>query len=195
MGFGSPDVNDSIVGATDGTLIGNVGDRMKVNTEAIDVNPGPAKFVKYQLQKFLNAGSGNLAVVGSGATPIVFSIAPPANEIWYLEHISLFAGDVQAMEADRFGKIAGPLTNGLQLQAQVNGSAIFEIFNLTLNGHIANMFVAASIVQNANRFNGICYFRYGMYLSGAKSDFVRWRVRDNLSSNTWMNSSALIWRV
>lgn len=180
-----------LIGNTDGTLIGNTGTRLHVET----YDPQSS----YQLNKLQNGGSESLLVNGS-VTPVNFDWTPGASETWYLEAMSIFLADSGTTSPTNFGALS-TLANGLELHAKVAGTD-YTVANIRTNMDLLLTFNTDGIIpptsgfiEMSDAYTGTLTFNKPMKLTGSTSDFVRARVRDNLTGLDQLRVIAKVWRV
>jgi hypothetical protein len=155
------------------------------------IDPQWAVDVLHKSVFFLNGASDDMNVNGS-VTPVSFSFTPSSGEIWYVDKVSIFLSDNDLNENDKFGKITA-LTNGLQLQIQSKGISL-EIANIKDNIDMNLIFENNGVSSPSNVFAGIIRFNPQIILLASNSDFIRFRVRDNLTSVNFLRASVSIWK-
>ena len=194
----SSDGLQKLAGDTDGTGIGNVGDRLKV--DALVTNAGaPGSIVHHESISFLNGASDVMAVDGS-VTPVVFSIAPPSGQIWYIDTLSFLFSDGGASKSDDWGAINGGLTNGVLIETFIS-SVSRTIANLKINRGLVITFSDGAFsggnsgfITDANFYSGILDMRPNVTLIGSAGDKIKVTVRDNLTGLISQQMSAHYWR-
>lgn len=176
----NPDIK--LRGDSDETLIGNVGDRLKVDA-AYSIAP-PSKIVHSQTN-VLNSGSSSLAVDGS-TTPVVFTAGPPSGETWYITELGIVIEDSGNNTVDRYGALTA-LTNGTLIE-QVVDSTAYTFSNLFNNIDIVESFtdhsfrgVANAFLNSPNFFTGKVSLKEPVTLVGNNSDVIKVTVRDNVT--------------
>lgn len=174
-----------IEGASDGTEIGNVNDRLKVDA-SFSPSVAPADKVVYQRLFLENTGSNNMAVNGS-VTPVVFEYGPPANETWYIDELSFVIDDAGNNTLSYFGAINGGLSNGVLIE-QVITSTNYTIVNLKNNLEVVTYFsdhsfrgLANAYLNSVTFYTGKAELRVPITLSGANGDKIQATVRDDLT--------------
>lgn len=202
-GGGDLDSLTGISGGTDGTQIGNIGDRVKVDFSASPSGNEaiiPADEIGYFYDYVLNGGSKALNVNGS-STPVVFTAGPGASEIWYVTQMIIFIQDGGSLDATDYGGIPTGITNGLLLEHSRN-SVNHQIGNLQNNIDIAMLFSDASFVGTSNGFLNDANLYVGPFkiepeitLIGSTSDKLRVTVRDNLTPLTRHRIAFRAWRI
>lgn len=156
--------------------------------EVIDALTGVAIVKKrwYSIN-FMNAGSPSLLVNGT-TTPVVFSVAPTAGEVWYVQSVVVNLLDSGAMDYNKFGTLT-VLTNGLIFEAIIDSttSTICNVKdNMDLMGHFHDspftMNSTAGFLSTSDVFMGQAIFEPAMVLTGDDGDSLQFRVRDNLTA-------------
>ena len=206
MAGGSGGDLDSITGlsgGSDGTQIGNVADRMKVDFSASPSGNEaiiPADEINYFFDYLLNAGSNVMRVDGS-VTPVVFSSGPGASENWYVTQIIMILQDGGNLDATDYGAIAGGLTNGVLFEQTRNGTP-HQMANIKLNLELAMLFSEATLegraqgfLNDANIFIGVFSVEPEISLLGATSDVIRVTIRDDLTPLTLQKVAYRAWKV
>ena len=193
------DFDDQITGGTDGTIIGNIGDALKVTNQANPVAPGQQ--IVHFYEPLLNAGSERMEVNGS-VTPVVFSAAPAAGQTWYVIALQLALADSGTSDANDFGSINGGLTNGLLIE-QVLNSTNYQVNNVFDNADIVSQFAefatfkgsGGQFIRDANFYSGASRFTPVITLVGDNSDKLQITVRDNLSVVDLLEAHLHYWRI
>lgn len=198
MGITSGDPQDTkIEGGTDATLIGNVGDRLKVisqedDDDAFVVDPKPPGQIVWIDRRFANGSNENLDVNGAG-TAQDFTFGPPSGQVWYVRYVSLLILDPGSPDVDDFGSIGGGLSNGLQFIQKIN-SVEYQLGNFRDNGALTLCFTDSPVFGTANGENGQGWLDEDDTFLGTKSldppvklngdngDEMIVRVRDNLNA-------------
>lgn len=106
-----------IIGATDGTEIGNVGDRIKVDA-IINVPVADIRFNRF----FENGGSNDLQVDGS-TTPVSFKIVADATYDLNVTLIRIFGGG-NGIQFGNFLSKSSVLTTGIEIKGRSQNAAI-----------------------------------------------------------------------
>ena len=193
-----------IIGDTDNTLIGNVGDALKVTggDNGVSNNPVPGQDVIYKNVALFNSGSKNMNVNGSTVN-VNFDFTPGASEVWYIESISFLILDSGAMDFDDFGTVTG-LSNGVQILIRSKGTE-YEYTNIKNNADISLVFDGAGGVEAGegtvgwldedDYFFGRLILNVPIKLDNSTSDYIRFKIRDNLTSLTTVQASVRLWRV
>lgn len=171
-----------LIGDTDQTEIGNVGDRLKVNS---NLEPIPASNIVYFYSRLLNGSNASMIVNGS-STAQQFSAAPGGSETWYVDQVSLLmeAGDAGI---DEFGEDP-PLSNGLLLNVQSLGTG-YNMANFLINADLGLFFDRTIIPASGSGYYDTddaafftATFKTPIRLNGSQSDFIRFTVRDNMNN-------------
>lgn len=195
MAIGQGSTQTAINDAATGAKAGVVGDRLKVTT---DVSPVLPVNVIYACQRLLNSGSASMAVNGS-VTPVNFDFIPASGETWYVETIGLFLQDNGTTSPTNFGSLA-TLTNGVDVLIRSNGVE-YNYTNLKTNIDIAmcfrdNYFVPGTVGLFETNDIAISevIFKQPMILQNSTSDYVRFRIRDNLTGLDQFRAGCRVWR-
>lgn len=175
--------------------IGNVDDSLKGI-----LRPDLSKDVMYKITPLHNAGVKNMNVNGS-VTPVNFDFSPDTGETWYLDCLKIFFADSGTTSVTNFGAIAA-LTNGLQLVVRSNGTEYTVIDSVKNNREITCYFgesplitPTSGFIETADVYNGAIFFTPPITLKNSTGDYVRMRVRDNLSSIDYLESCIKLWRL
>jgi hypothetical protein len=162
------------------------------------IDPQWAVDVLHKKVSLLNGSSADMKVNGS-VTPVNFSFSPAANEVWYLSALSILLNDNGTNSPNKFGDLAA-LTNGLQIQVNSKSVAL-DIANMKDNIDLSTFFMSnravsgtTGVFESADVFIGAMLFQPEMILSGT-SDYIRARVRDNLSTVDYLRITAHLWKV
>lgn len=194
-----------IASGVDGTEIGHKDDALKIvgGDDGVADDPEPAKNVVYKDVKLKNGSNDSMDINGS-STPQNFDFAPGAGEVWYVEKMCIFLDDPGSMDRNDFGSInGGGLNNGVQILIRTKGTE-YEHANLQDNMDINFSF--SKTVGTYGEYNGgfwneedvytgECYFTNPIKLDGDQSDYVRFRIRDNITGLDEMKVSLRLWRV
>lgn len=156
--------------------------------------------------RLLNGGSKLMSVNGS-VTPQVFKAAPPADQIWFVEWVSMTMADDGDMDLDVFGSLLAPLTNGVELGVKIDG---VDYINTKFkdNADILDCFFGGSAVSTANpaadpgfgntpdMVSGRCELTgYYTKLDGSKGDEIKMIVNDDLTGIDLMTSALRFHRI
>lgn len=177
------DSADQIVGGTDGTIIGNVNDRLKVIGQS-DLIPGT--IVQHSFATLLNGASSNMAVNGS-TTPVVFSAGPASGKTWYINSIGFEFSDTGATKSADYGGINLGLTNGFLIEQVIN-TTNYAVANLKSNREIVIVFHSGAFaggnsgfITDANFYSGLLDITPHLTLVGTAGDKIQATVRDDLT--------------
>lgn len=191
--------NNAYVYSGSGVAIGNTGDKLKVDAVSDGIPVKPFNNIVYKVTKLLNGSSDELSINGS-VTPVNFDFTPASGETWYLEAIHLFLQDNGTTLADRFGS-ATALTNGLQILVKTLGTE-YEIANVQHNMDLNLVFKESTTIPNTSGlfetsdiYIGQLRFAIPIILKNANSDYVRAKVRDNLTDADFIKMRAKVWRI
>jgi len=137
-----------IRGGTDLTLIGNIGDRLKVETSV------PSFTALYQPEYFLDSVGGTVDMdVDASSAPINYSITVPVGEMWYLTSLDILMIDKGSLDPKDFGAIDDGLSNGVEISANIN--AINHVmFNIKNNMDLSLLFNNMNNNDGANNEDG-----------------------------------------
>ncbi len=190
-----------IKGDTDGTLIGNVNDRLKVEA---DFSPGagipiiPADNLTYKAVPLENAGSKDMAVDGSVTTQY-FTHSVAAGEVVYISGITFLIHDAGNNSLTTFGTLPA-LTNGVKVEMSIGGTNR-EVANIKDNADIILKFTGAFGTQGNGGFApddafwGKMDLDRSVTLTGDDGDFIRIAIQDDLSSIATLQAAILFWQV
>lgn len=152
----------------------------------------------WKSQPLMNGSSHNMNVNGS-VTPVNFSFTPGSGEIWYVHAVSLVLNDNGTNGPNKFGALTA-LTNGVQMQVQSKG-VTQDICNIKDNLDLAMCYfenrVAHGTVgffETADVFTGSLSFNPQMILQNSTSDYIRIRIRDNLTGVDFMRACVHVWK-
>ena len=184
-------------GDTDGTFVGNVGDRLKVNIPGGSI---PSERVVPAAVKLKNAGSSAMNVDGS-STSVAFTAGPTTtNEIWYLTRIAVALDDSGNSGRADFGAISGGITNGLLTQMILN-STTYSVSLIKNNGELIQGFEntfrgqSTSFINDANFVSAITKLSIPVILKESTSDQVKITVQDNLTGLGFLETTLFYFRV
>jgi hypothetical protein len=173
-------------------------DRLAVNA-VTSLSPVFADRVIYKIAPFLNGASRNLNVNGSG-TPVEFTFTPASGETWYLEALNILVRASSTPDPDEFGNVGSRLTNGMQILVKSNGTE-YEIANLQDNTDISTWFNNPGMsmgmggwLNSEDSFFGTMIFNVPLLLANSTGDYVKIKVRDNLSGVNHLFASYKVWR-
>ncbi len=193
------DKNDSITGATDGTLIGNVGDSLKVNVTGGSVNPAPSVTLVESTEYLAESGGNKSMDVNGSSTPRVFFAEVPVGQTWYIHSVMFYFTDGSIDDRNDFGNISGGLSNGLLTEFEIsstdyphsniqNNMELGLVFETTNDGGDANNTLAADDPAwfGEARFKEVVCLQAG--------DRIKTTVRDNLNPLTDQRMAVRFWR-
>lgn len=166
-----------LTGATDGTNIGNVGDRLKVDSV---FNAVPKSDVSYFSSNLANGAAVDMNIDGS-ITSQQFTYSPAST--LYINRLYLVMSDDKIKRLNRFGDIT--ITNGFLIQTSINGT-VRTLMNILTNPQIGAFFKVNSFAgDQLGADKPIVYATYDfnpvLTLSNATSDYIRATVRDDLT--------------
>ena len=172
-----------IEGGTDGTSIGNVGDRLKVDA-TVSASPVPSTNQVHFASALFNGSNDSMDVNGSG-TAQVFEYENTSGVNEYITHINLTITDGGSMDSSDFGAV-GSLSNGLLIEFEIS-STDYEYSNPTNNRQLIAAFTpsghpggkAEDWLDEDGQFNGDAILDPPVCL--ADGDKVKATVRDNLT--------------
>lgn len=193
--------NDDIkIKGPDDTIIGNVGDRLKVDATVV-ISPQPNSDLVYAMHRVLNAGSDDLRPNGTLGSPVNCDWTVPSGETWYIESIHMFLQDNGTTSPTAFGSIAGGLTNGALLQIRTKGT-LYTLATLNNNMHLQLTFKdsglippTAGLFESSDIYAGSMIFDKPVKVQQSTSDFVRWAVRDNTTGLDQFKIWVKAWRL
>ena len=200
MAFSDLDSSDgfqALKGATDDTPIGNVGDRLKVDSIVSNI---PTIKAHHSVVQLANGAATDMNVNGS-VTPVVFSSGPGAGITWYVDSITFQFSDTGASKLNDWGAINGGLTNGLLCESLINSTAR-TLFNLKQNRGVVSVFSDggfaggnSGFITDANFYSGLLNTFPGFTLIGDDGDLIRATVRDDLTGLTSQSMRIHYWMV
>jgi hypothetical protein len=181
-----------ITGATDGTNIGNVGDRLKVNVDAFPFIP--LQKTRPFSQNLLNGSSADMAINGATVNQ-TFSFSPTGTV--FITQLGIVMSDDNIKKRDRFGDVN--VTNGVIIETIVS-SVTTELVNMIVNGELAEFFITEpydgnSLMQDKPTVIGKYNFNPPLELRQADGDLIRCRIRDNLTGLQWLTMRVSGWQV
>lgn len=145
-------------------------------------------------------GSATAMNVNGTPTPVDFAITPPAGQIYEINEISLTFADTGSGPTD-FGGVAGPLGVGVQLYLTevISGSPVTSpVFGKPLksNQDVISLSQSVQIVDYTTtrivkfRVNLMELLKNTLRLDGSLGMSLAWRISDNLTGLTFMESVA-----
>lgn len=189
---------------TPSALAGASGDYIPLTTDSsgnlrVVQSPSPAGVIVYKAGMLLNGSSGAQNVNGSG-TPVDFDFTPGSGETWYLESLGFLIVDGTTPDPNEYGSLGSALTNGLQILMRVNGTE-YEFTNIQINAHLTTLFTQSGSpltslgwLNDADSFFGGLNFQQPIRLTNSTGDYVRFRVRDNLTGISHQYATYKAWR-
>lgn len=204
FGLGDDNADDKYIkGGTDNTLIGNIGDRLKVSggIPSLPLNN------TIHVPSYLTNGSSSSMTVDGSSTPVEFTWSPPSSQTWYLQTIEMLLIDPGTMDAGDFGSISGSLSNGVLVTIRSQGT-LYTIVNLQTNADLSllfggggtgsnsgSIFDSAGFLDSSDIFRGSKAFSSPIILQNSTSDFVKITIRDNLTSLSHFRASINKYRI
>lgn len=190
------DGNDTaIIGGTNGTIIGNVGDKLKTTSEITSI---AEKDVMYFFTKLLNGSSSNMSVDGS-ITPVYFEYAPASGQTSYLETLIFQIQDSGTTTFDKFGAITA-LTNGITILIKSKGTE-YTFANFKNNETIMMLFnthglitPTSGFIEQSDTYIGAVYFQKPIKLQNSTGDYIKFKINDNLTTIDHIDASVCYWR-
>lgn len=182
---------------------------MEVNTEGsaqVKLDPVPLFDVVYKDINLRNTAGSKLMAVNGSSTQQIYSFTPGASETWFVESVCLFIQDSGTTGPNEFGANGGlfgqtvSMTNGLVLEVRSKG-VVYEVCNVSDNIDLALRFMSsysqgsgAAWFNNNDTWLGEMKLLKPIRLNGADGDYIRFRVRDNLSSIDYLQTTVKVWR-
>ncbi len=152
------------------------------------------------VKPLLNSSASPSMNVNGSSTAVPFAYYVPAAEDYRLYSISIFVNDNDTFTPGDFAAITGQLTNGLLIQYQSYG-VLREIAVIRNNMELMLAFrhdtltsSTSGLLGTTGTFIGSIAIPKNVVITGRNTDFVRVIVRDNLTSVTFLRSSAYISR-
>jgi len=187
MSFSDLTPENTIEGGTDGTIIGNLGDRLKVDA-AFSQNPQvPAEVLHHTIVFLATSGGSNVMSINGSVTPVEFFAGPGAGKVWYVDSIGFEFSDSGASKAADWAAINLGLTNGFLIESTIN-SVDRTIVNLKTNRGVVTSFHsgafsggASGFITDSNFYSGILNLDPNMTLIGDDGDMIKATVRDDLT--------------
>lgn len=146
-----------------------------------------------------SVGSSDLLVNGS-VTPVVFTVAPPVGEIWFIQTVTWLFDDSGTTNLTDFGAINGGLTNGVLLEERIdsvnhvganliNNIDIIMIFPLIFSG------ASGGVGNSTQLYVGRLGPTTALTLNGDDGDLIRITVRDNVTGLNAFRMGATYMRI
>ncbi len=192
----SIDGNDTAIkGGSDSTVIGNIGDRLKITSEVTSV---AEKDVMYFFTKLLNGSSSDMFVNGS-STPVYFEYAPASGQTSYLECLIFQLQDSGTTTFDKFGAITA-LTNGITILIKSKGTE-YTFANFKNNETIMMVFnthglitPTSGFIEQSDTYIGAVHFQKPIKLQNSTGDYIKFKINDNLTAIDHIDASVRYWR-
>jgi hypothetical protein len=136
-------------------------------------------------KRLVNGSNDNMNVDGS-VTPVVFSIAPPAGEVWRIYSWDLYIEDAGSFDAASWGN-GITLTNGLMPILNINGTDYDMLeFGIKTSGELSSIcdgiqhltFGAGNEIVTAEWD----FINSGQYVRLTENDSIKLVVRDDLTN-------------
>lgn len=184
-------------GGTDNTVIGNVGDRLKVEAT---VPVTPEESVMYHFKFLADSGGATDLNVDGSTTPVTFTLGPAFtgdSRDWVLDHFIIQIDDNGNVTSQDLGAIAGGITNGVLIRMKINGIT-HTFYNIKNNLDVLGVFGNEGTLQNTgsgfvtgNFYQGaLGFIDPKMTLFASSSDEVTIQVRDDLTGLTRLRFAA-----
>lgn len=163
-------------------------------------DPIPGRDVVYNIARLEDSGGSEDMVVDGSVTPVDFDYAPATDEIDYVESLMFMIDDNGNVPPNKYGSIATALTNGVQVLIQTMGTE-YEIANMLTNADVSHTFVRSGFsagggwLASTNLYFGELQFFVPMALDETQGDYVRIKVRDDLSKLSFQYAHVKVWRV
>lgn len=152
----------------------------------------------YVISNLLN-GSSKAMNVNGATTPVTFQYLA-SGTTYYLESVSFFLADNAAFDSGGFGALAA-LTNGVVIEYQSKG-VLYTLTNLQTNGDLLTTMgdatfgsIQSGLLGTDAYITGTSRIQQRIALDPAFGDFIRARVRDNITGLTTFNIRVKVWRV
>ena len=161
----------------------------------------PGREFLYQGLMFLDSGgSKDMSIDGA---PTDFVIAPPNDEIWFIEHITFILIHTGDMNFDVFGSLVNPLGTGLEIIVSYGGNEeiittlkdnvdISQCFFGGLNNSQSGNPTDPGFLNNFDMVTGRMEFKANVVLDGSENDKLLFRINDALSTIDFMGAAAQI---
>ena len=182
-------------GASDNNLIGNVGDRLKVDAQTSSI---PSNNIIMSMHSLLNGSSNNMVVDGS-VTPVSFKHIVTIDSV--IELITLYISDTGNMSETAFGAITGGLTTGIKIKIQSAG-VVYDLVTCKNNIDLILSFSdnkvvkqsAAGFMAKDDLFLGSLFTKKEIKLYVANNDYVEIIINDDLTGLDQMRASTVLIR-
>lgn len=196
--FAANDVR--IRGNSSGTyeVIGNVGDRLKVDAA---LSAAPQTNAMTFMVHLKNGSATNQKVNGSSVN-VNYDATPGSGETWYATELHFVIVDSGPTSFSNYGAINGGLTNGVQILIRSGGvEYTVTVDPIKDNTDIAKVFGANKYItptsgffETSDVYIGTLVFDQPIVLSNANSDYVRMKIRDNLTTLDLQECMVKYWR-
>lgn len=181
-----------------GNAITSSNSRLSVDALS-SVVPIPGSSVVYMSAKLLNGSSDSMTVNGSSVN-VNFDFTPASSETWYVENISVFLQDNGATLPTNFGSLSGALANGIDILIRSGGTE-YTIANIKTNMDLDLVFKespqipgTSGLFESSDIYIGTIHFSVPIKVQNSTSDYVRMKVRDNLSGLDQLKARTKVWR-
>jgi hypothetical protein len=152
----------------------------------------------YKTTYLLNGASNAMNVNGSLITPVTFTYTP-TNPIEYVESLNTLFLDNGVNNIDTFGVLA-QLANGVLIDVQSNG-VLYTLATIRNNGDMILFFsdffsyspTTSGFLNNSDVLIAKSEFKNNIVLFTSTSDFVRVRIRDNLTGLDFFRMNVKTW--
>lgn len=173
--------------------------------DGTSVNPTPPFATIPRAENFKNGSSKDMNVDGS-VTAVDFDYTPLSGEIEYVTCVAFYINDPGSMDPSDFGSIStAPLTNGLQFLIKTDGGTETEITNMVDNDDIALRFKRSyapggsgegglGMLDEDDIWIGQMVFDPPLLLDQSQGDYLRFKVRDDITALDGLKATATTWR-
>ena len=163
--------------------------RLKNSSEAeVLISPLPSRYAFYKSLRFKDSGN-SMEMAVDGSSTVSFKIQPSANEIMFVDYISLFLLHTGVFGPKVFASLGDALTTGILVNQKTNG-IISEITIMFDNSDIFQCFFGAQASPQTGAISGVFEsidwmggrmdFENAVILDANKGDFLEIQIRDNL---------------
>jgi len=169
-------------------------------TGGVSLSPIPSIAITPYIKYLEATGAVKDQNVNGSVTPVNFDFAPATGQGYYIEQLTFSIDDGGTSPPNAYGGIAGGLTNGVQIILHVSG-VDYEIINLKNNSDILVTFsesiqvAGGSFLNFSKGFAGKISFATNITLNGTNGDYIRMRVRDNLTSIDFQRAAVQVFQV
>lgn len=129
------------------------------------------------------------ANVNGSVTPVEFYIQVPANMIYVINRVSINVSDASNAPYNGYGNIVGPLANGVQFWARINGvkadfanpptKSNIDMYDFGPDTQVLNF---TSNIRVTRFAFDVLQYSQGVVYDGDKGDQYGARIRDDLST-------------